>query len=419
QRPEENILFGYRTADEARRELLVLWNVFAFFVTYAALHGWSPSEGAGSSDGGSILDRWILSRTAAAAADSGAELADFDTRRATVRLGEHIDDLSTWYLRRSRRRISRSADPGDRDLAFATLHTALIGTMRMLAPILPFLSEHLYQQLVVAVDAEAVDSIHLTPWPAEDFAAHRDKPLEDAMATLLRAVELARTLRGQAGLRLRQPLRRMWLAVPGGLLAPGRPQDEADLLELLADETNVKQVEVIGDESELVERRVRPLLPRIGKRLGAKTQEVMAAARANEVEYLPEGGIRLAGVDLAQDEVEIIATPRAGTAVAHENGLVVVIDTEIDDELRAEGDGRELTRAVQDLRKQAGLELDETIELWLDAAQSVLDPLEPYLAQLSEDTLAESIKREAPPSDVPVTTQEISGGQVTVALRGQ
>ena len=146
----------------------------------------------------------------------------------------------------------------------------------------------------------------------------------------------------------------MWLAIPGGRLAPDGPDDEAALLELLADETNVKRVVVIGDESELVERRVRPLLPKIGPRLGGATQQVMAAARADEVEYLPDGRVRLAGVELAADEVEIIATPRPGTAVAHENGLVVVIDTDIDDELRAEGDARELSRAVQDLRKQAG-----------------------------------------------------------------
>jgi len=419
QRPEENILFGYRTADEARRELLVLWNVFRFFVENARLHDWRPSAEHASVGEGSILDRWILSRTAAAAAEARSELADYDTRRTAVRLGEHIDDLSTWYLRRSRRRISRSVDVADREAAFATLHRALVGTARMLAPILPFLAEHFHQQLVVSVDSAAPDSVHLTGWPDTDFVAHRDEPLESAMDTLRRAVELARTLRGQAGLRLRQPLRQMWLAIPGGRLAPGRPEDEADLLELLADETNVKRVEVIGDESELVERRVRPLLPKIGKRLGAQTQVVLAAARANEVEYLPDGGVRLAGIALAADEIEIIATPRSGTAVAHENGLVVVIDTEIDDELRAEGDARELTRAVQDLRKQAGLELDETIELWLDAPAGVMSALKPYLARLSEDTLADALNSAPPPADAQAMTQEISGGRVSVALRGR
>jgi isoleucyl-tRNA synthetase len=425
QRPEENILFGYKTADEARKELLILWNVFAFFTRYARLHDWQPATNGAVRNSAvrdvpeSILDRWILSRTAGAAADAGTELADYDSRGAAVRLSTHLDELSTWYLRRSRRRISRSSDEDDRDVAFSTLHTSLAGVARMLAPILPFLAEFFHQRLVVAVDGTAPDSVHLTRWPADDYAAYRDVELEAAMSTLLRAVELARTLRGQAGLRLRQPLRQMWLAIPGGRLAPGRPQDEAALLELLADETNVKQVVVIGDESELVERRVRALLPKIGPRLGGATQQVMAAARANEVEYLADGGVRLAGVDLAADEIEIIASPRPGTAVAHENGLVVVIDTDIDDELRAEGDVREISRAVQELRKQAALELDELIDLWIVGPADVLAALEPYMQRLTEDTLAAETLRTPPPPDLPTVDQDVSGGSVTIALRGR
>ena len=231
------------------------------------------------------------------------------------------------------------------------------------------------------------------------------------MAVLRRAVDLTRTLRSQAGLRTRQPLRQLWLAIPGGRAL------EEELIELLADETNVKQVHVIGDESELVERRVRPLLPKIGKRLGGKTQDVLAAARNNEVEYLADGAVRLAGVDLAADEVEIMASPREGTAVAHENGLVVVIDTEIDDELRAEGDARELTRAVQDLRKQVGLELDDLIDLWLVGDEAVLAAIRPYLDDLARDTLTASVQHAGAPADAMSTTQEITGGTVTLALR--
>ena len=167
----------------------------------------------------------------------------------------------------------------------------------------------------------------------------------------------------------------------------------------------------------MVERRVKPLLPKIGKRLGTQIPAVMAAARQNEVEHLPGGGVRLAGVDLAPDEVEILATPRPGTAVAHDEGLVVVIDTEIDDALRAEGDARELSRAVQELRKQAGMELDETIELWLSAPLEVLGELEPHLTRLADDTLAADIHRAAPPADAIATAQQISGGEVTVAIR--
>jgi isoleucyl-tRNA synthetase len=410
QRLDDNILFGYRTADEARRELLVLWNVFAFFMTYARLSAWRPATDGSATHPADTLDRWILSRTAAAAAETKARLADFDARAAALRLGQHIDDLSTWYLRRSRRRLSRNPDAADRDAAFTTLHRALVGTARMLAPILPFLSEHMYQRLVLA-DVPDAQSVHLTAWPDEDFAGARDVALEDAMSVVMRAVDLGRTLRSQAGINLRQPIARVWIALPPGADVP------PDVLDIMGEELNAKDVALIADDSDLIERRVKPLLPKIGKRLGAQTQAVLAAARNNEVEYLAEGRARLAGVELAADEVELLATPRAGTAVAHDQGLVVAIDTELDDELRAEGEVRELSRAVQDLRKQAGLELDDTIELWLSAAPSLMTPLEPYLPRLIEDTLAGQLSHDAPPADAVTTTQPIGGGDVVIALR--
>jgi isoleucyl-tRNA synthetase len=201
-------------------------------------------------------------------------------------------------------------------------------------------------------------------------------------------------------------------------LPPGADVD-AELLASLGEDDllNAKSVERISDDSELTQRRVKPLLPKIGKRLGAQTQAVLSAARNNEVEYLPNGSVRLAGVELAADEVELLATPRAGTAVAHDQGLVVAIDTDLDDELRAEGDARELTRAVQDLRKQADLELDDTIELWLSAAPSVLEPLTPYLSRVAEDTLADNLSHDEAPADAFHATQSIGSGDVVIALR--
>jgi len=409
-RPEDNILFGYHTADETRRELLVLWNVFAFFATYAPLAGWRPDGSAPRPAVGQLLDRWILSRTADAAAVARRALEGYDSRAAALRLSAHIDDLSTWFLRRSRRRLSRNDDSADQAAAFGVLHLALTSVARLLAPMLPFLSEALYQQLVVDTALEAPDSVHLTRWPDEELAGYRDEALEASMATVRRAVDLGRTLRSQAALRLRQPVRRIWLALPPGVdVGP-------DLLDILADEMNAKGIELISDESGLVERRVRPLLPIIGPRLGADIPRVMAAARANEVEYLSGGGVRLAGIELAPHEVEILATPRAGTAVAHDQGLVLAIDTELDDELRAEGDARELIRAIQDLRKQAGLELDETIELWLLAPPPVLERLRPHFERLADDTLAASLRHDEPPPGAHRAEQEVTGGSVGIAF---
>ncbi len=409
-RPDDNILFGWHAADEARRGLLVLWNVYAFFVTYARLAGWDPGTSAAVPIADRpVLDRWILSRMAGVAARAEERLRDYDAEAATRAIDEAIDDLSTWYLRRSRRRFSRSDDPADRDAAFATLHAALVTLARVLAPILPFMTEGIYDNLVANGDPAAPDSVHLTAWPAAETAAQRDVRLEAAMATTRRAVELVRTLRGQAGLKVRQPLARLWLALPGAELP-----ERGALLALLADEVNVKAVELIGDESALVERRVKPLLPKIGKKLGGSIPAVMAAARAGDFDIQSDGSVTLAGVTLAADEVELLVSPLPGTAVAHDEGLVVVIDTSLTPELRAEGDARELQRAIQDLRREAELALDDRIEVWLEP---LADRLGPYLAAVAADTLAEAIAPGPGPAGTAATTVELDSGTVRLALR--
>ena len=407
-RPDDNILFGWHAADEARRGLLVLWNVYAFFVTYARLAGWTPAAGAPAVADRPPIDRWILSRAAGTAAAVEARLREYDAEAATRLLSAFIDDLSTWYLRLSRRRMSRSSG-AERDGAFATLHQALVALARMVAPILPFLSESMYANLVAAVDATAPDSVHLSGWPAGELAPLRDEALEDAMALARRAVDLSRTVRGQAGLKVRQPLARLWLALPG------REVGELDaLLGVVRAEANVKDVVQIGDESELVDRGVKVLLPRVGKRLGAKIPSVMAAAREGRFEINDDGTVAIAGETLAADEVEVQATPRPGTAVAHDDGLVVVIDTTLTPELRAEGDARELQRAVQDLRKEAELELDDRIELWVDGLDaSVRTFLPPVLA----DTLVDAAHFGAPAAGLPTAPVRLDSGEVVIALR--
>jgi isoleucyl-tRNA synthetase len=407
-RPEENILFGWHAADEARRELLVLWNVYAFLVRYATLAAWSSSRPAPAVSERQALDRWILSRAAGTAAIVEERLRDVDAVGATRSLSGFMDGLSTWYLRLSRRRFSRSSDTADRAAAFATLHEVLVAAARMLAPILPFLAETIYGNLRPALDAAAPDSVHLTAWPTAELVDRRDPSLERSMAIAQDAVDLARTLRGAAHLKMRQPLARAWLALPGRGADVG-----PDLLRLIADEINVKTVAIMEDDSALIERRVKPLLPRIGKRLGSAIPAVMTAARSGDVRFEADGSVFLAGVTLAPDEVEIQATPRPGTAVAENDGLVLVLDTELTPELIAEGDARELQRAVQDLRKGAGLELDDTVELWVrDLPAGVFA----HLPSLAADTLAEIVDGEVP-SEAATATVELDGGRVTIALR--
>ncbi len=418
-RPEENINFGWHAADEARRRLLVLWNVYAFFVTYARLAEWTPGASTPAVAERSALDRWILARVARLAGEVEKDLLESDALDAAREIDAFIEELSTWYLRLSRDRMRATATASDREAAFATLHAALVSLARICAPILPFLSESMYQNLVVAggVAGEAKgvpDSVHLTAWPKADLAALADPDLQASMATMMRAVDLARTLRSQAGLRMRQPLARMWIALPGA----DRIVERDQLLEVVREEVNVKAIELIGDESELVERRVKPLLPKIGKKLGPAIPAVMAAARENEVEYLPDGSVRLGGVTLAPDEVEILATPRPGTVVAHDEGLVVVVDTELTPELRAEGDARELQRAIQDARKDAGVELDDEVRIVVDAPAPIRGTLEPFVASAEAETRSR-IEFGAIPAGRQTVSVDLTDGAVRVGLMGK
>jgi isoleucyl-tRNA synthetase len=228
------------------------------------------------------------------------------------------------------------------------------------------------------------------------------------MAVAQGAVDLARTLRSAAHLRTRQPLTQAWIALPERGLAVG-----PELLRLIADEINVKTVTIIDDESALVERRVKLLLPKVGKRLGASIPAVMAAARSKEVAFGSDGSVTLAGITLAADEVEIQATPRPGTAVAENDGLVVVLDTALTPDLLAEGDARELQRAIQELRKGAALELDDQIDLWVSGASVAVARLLPSVAA---ETLARVVDGE-PATDAVRATIELDGGPTVIALR--
>jgi len=410
-RPEDNILFGWHAADEARRRLLVFWNVYSFFVTYARLAEWDPRGAAPPVTERSALDRWILSRVAKLAGEVEDDLRNYDALDAARAIDWFIEELSTWYLRRSRKRFSRGADAADRAAAFATMHATLVALVRVMAPILPFATEAIYQNLVVAVGLEgAPDSVHLNSWPLRELSEFKDPALESSMAVATRAVDLVRTLRGQAGIKVRQPLARMWLALPGGEFV-----ERDALLALVADEVNVKSIELIGDESALVDRRVKPLLPKIGKKLGSAIPAVMTAAREGRFEILADGSVLLAGMTLAADEVEIQATPRPGTAVAHDEGLVVVIDTELTPELRAEGDARELQRAIQDARKDAGVELEDEVEVRVEALAAAERTLRPYLAAVEVETRSR-IEFGPAPAGANAMTVDLDSGPARVGL---
>jgi len=344
QLPSQNLLFGFHAADQIKGKLLRLWNSVTFFVSYANIVSFRPSW-TELEPGGELrpLDRWLVERTHAFVKDAEASYEAFLANDVIRHFEAYLDDLSNWYIRRSRRRFW-NGEPE----ALETLWYALVQALRVVAPLMPFLTEHLWRNLVAGACADAPASVFLAPWPE---VADPDRALLAEIAGVRAVVELARSARGEAGIKNRQPLRK--------LVIEGAPGVESHADEI-ADELNVKEVEFGPVESEL---RVKPNLPVLGPKLGKELGAVRAALAAGEFEELPGGRFRAAGRELEPDEVLVERTGREGWAVASADGVAVALEKRLDDELRLEADALDLIRTVNVMRKDAGLELTDRIVL--------------------------------------------------------
>jgi isoleucyl-tRNA synthetase len=364
---DRNLLFGFGPADAIKRELLTLWNSVSFFVSYANIDGFRPSWSELEPTGDlQPLDRWLVERTRAFVADATASYERYLANEVITLYEAYIDDLSNWYIRRSRRRFW----DGD-EAALRTLWHALVQTLRMLAPVMPFLTDHLWRNLVL----DGPESVHLAPWPE---VPEPDRQLLDEIADLRRVVTLAHQARATSGLKLRQPLRK--------LVVEGAPSVEAHAAEL-ASEVRVKEVEFGPVEAEL---RVKPNLPALGPRLGKELRAVREALQRGDFEVLDGGRFRAAGHELESDEVLVERGGRDGSAVASVDGVTVALDTTLDDELRREGRVYDLIRGVQNLRKAEGLELTDRIVLTVP--QSDAELVERHGDWIKDEVLALEIR---------------------------
>jgi len=341
---------GIREA--ARRTLVTLWNVFAFFATYADIDGWTPAGGeaqAGPAD--HVLDRWVGARLAETVEAVTEAMNDFDALGATTTLAEFVDDLSNWYVRRSRPRFwGAAADGGS---AHATLHRCLVTTAQLLAPFCPFVADELYVTLTGG------QSVHLTDWPEAVVAP--DPSVIEQMAAARRLVGLGRAARGEARARVRQPLRRAFLLHPGIELGD-------EVRREITDELNVKALEEVTSLAELMTWRVVPNFRVLGPRLGSRVNEVKAALVATdgaEARRLldAQGWFEVAGERLGPDDVEIRAERHEELALAQDGGWAVALDLELDEALEREGTARELIRGLNDLRRRLNLALTDRIDL--------------------------------------------------------
>ncbi|MBA3383608.1 MAG: isoleucine--tRNA ligase [Actinobacteria bacterium] len=348
QPPDRNMLFGYGPAHEIKRKLLTFWHSAKFLVDYGNVDDFTPRFA--DLDGGPDaalrpLDRWLVARTNKLVADATEALESKLTHRLVAAFEAFVEDLSNWYIRRSRRRFW----DGD-EVALRTLWYAVVQSLRVVSPVMPFLTDHLWRNLARPAEG-APASIHLMPWPAPGAV---DETLLADVAAVRRVVELGRQARSSSGIKLRQPLRK--LIVQGVELRDGHVDE-------IADELRVK--EVVFGEVEATELRVKPNLPRLGPKLGKELGAVRAALQAGEFEELGNGRFRAAGHELAPDEVLVERHGLEGWAVAADDGLTVALDTAVDAELELEGRGFDLIHKLNSMRREAGFELTDRIRVVL------------------------------------------------------
>ena len=391
---------GIREA--TRKTLITLWNVFAFFATYADLEGWTPEadDAQPAAEPGHVLDRWLEARLAQTVAEVTAALDDFDALGGSNALAALVDDLSNWYVRRSRPRFWGSSEAG----AYAVLHRALAVTCKLLAPFCPFLADELF----VALTGEV--SVHLQRWPE---AGALDDQLLEQMDAARRLVGLGRAARTDAGVRTRQPLRRAMLLHPGVELSD-------EVRREIAEELNVKALEDVGTLSDLMSWAVVPNFRTLGPRLGAKVnqvKQVLAAADGSELrrQLEADGYIEVAGEKLLAADVEVRAHRHEGYAVSHDDDWAVAIDLEVDDALRLEGLARQLARDLNDLRRQRDLSLADRIVVLLDGGDRLVAVLAAHNDWIADQVLATSLIVAPVPDGMPEL--DLDGEAIRVDLR--
>jgi len=353
--------------ESTRRFLLTLWNTYSFFVTYANASGWTrPGTGAGArAPSRHLLDRWARSRLHATVREVTVALDSFDSLRGAQALDRFLDDLSNWYVRRSRSRFWATSDPD----AYTTLHECLIVTTQLLAPYCPFVTDEIHRNLT----GDAAGSVHLTDWPAVDADAV-DPALDDEIERTRVVVSLGLAARNNARLKVRQPLVRALVVLPD------RHDLDPAMLREVADALNVRQVDLVASIEGLIRYEAVPNFRALGPRAGARVPEVAAALAAVDgasvrhalqtdghlVVTLPSGPF-----ELGPDDVEVRAASHDELALAQENGFAVALDTSLDDGLRAEGTAREIARALNEARKTAGLDIVDRVRVALQASGSV------------------------------------------------
>ncbi len=403
---------GHSTIQETvRKVLLTYWNTVAFQVLYANLAGWTPDAAAPAVAQRPVLDRWALSEAQRLVAEVTEAYERFDTQRVGTLLAAYVDDLSNWYVRRSRRRFW-AGEPG----ALATLHECLQAVTLLMAPMTPFVTERVWQDVFASTSAELPQSVHLAGWPRSDVGLV-DADLGEQMALARRLVELGRAARADAKMRTRQPLRRALVATSA------HDRLSAELRREVAEELNIGTLEPLsGAGADLVDHSAKGNFRALGKRFAKDTPRVAAAIAAADASELAtalaaEGraSVLLDGepVEVLPEEVIVSERPREGWSVVNEQGETVALDLELTAELISAGLAREVIRTIQEARKANGFEVSDRIALSWHAEAETREAIEQHRELIATEVLASTVA-EADSAESLAQTEDDLGLSFTV-----
>ena len=399
-----------------RDVIIPLWNSYSFFVLYANVDGWSPREGAGVVVS-NRLDRWILSELQTLVHNINEEMEAYRLYRTVPAMVHFVEKLTNWYIRRSRRRFWKSDDDADKASAYATLYQTLVTFIKCLAPILPYVTETIYNNLVRSWDTAAPESVHLCDMPVADESL-RDTELEEQMHLAMRACALGRALRSKHDLKVRQPLARIFLLPPD----EHSREELVQVSDLIADELNVKEVVLVEDETEISEVSYKPNFRALGPRFGKRMKEVgafISKLTTEQVKSLADGStLEIAGGTIGIDDVAVQRRERDDVVVAVEENLAVGLDIHVTEELACEGCVRELVNRLQNLRKDIGLEVSDRIRLWVQGDGVIEPAVNAFRDTIAAETLAVEITVGSLPKGETMVSKEleVNDNACTVAL---
>jgi isoleucyl-tRNA synthetase len=401
----------------ARKLLGTLRNVHSFFTLYANIDCFDPRIHTVPVEKRSLMDRWLISKLNTLVAYAGSELDDYEVTRAARAIQDFVvDDLSNWYVRRSRRRYWRHEMNDDKASAYATLYEVLERLSRLIAPYLPFVADEIYRHLVPPVDQDAPRSVHLCDYP-ECVPALIDKDLEAAMDAVMRCVTLVRAARNRARIKVKQPLAGVRLKIRDGVA------DEflSALLQHVKEEVNVKQVSVAEDIAEFVSYEVLPRFDVLGPRLGDKVKAVkdeLAAIDINSIARIENGGTITVSVDgddieLGPDDLVVRKSERQGYLFESDGANSIVLDAGITPELLAEGCAREIVSGVQNLRKKSGFDVTDNVRIYIAGGDLTAKAIKLFGGHIRSETLAVAIEAALPDGSSP---SELKVGDEKVAV---